>query len=69
MKTFILTRKGCPEYSHEIYVVMASDKKQLEEIVTTSRETKDLVKSWGRIYNFFDIKEISQPGVVYTDIY
>ena len=69
MKTFILTKKDCPEYSHEIYVVMAKDKKELESIVTTSRETRDLVKSWGTIYNFFDVKEKSQPGVVYTDIY
>lgn len=59
MKAFILTKKNQPSYSHERYVVLAKDKKELREI---------LIKE-ALVINEFDIEKKSSTGLIYSDLY
>lgn len=61
MKAFILRKKNQPEYSHENYIILANDKRELNKIAKENPSIVDLRN--------FEIEERNSPGLIYTDVY
>lgn len=61
MKAYILKKKNQPEHSHEHYIILATDKRELNKIVRNNPAIGDIRN--------YEVEEKSQPGLVYTDIY
>jgi hypothetical protein len=61
MKAYILRKKNQPEYSHENFIILANDKRELNRIAKENPSIVDLRN--------FEIEERNAPGLIYTDIY
>jgi hypothetical protein len=61
MKAYILRKKNQPEYSHENFIILANDKRELNKIAKENPSIIDLRN--------FEIEERNSPGLIYTDIY
>jgi len=61
MKAYILRKKNQPEYSHENFIILANDKRELSRIAKENPSIVDLRN--------FEIEERNSPGLIYTDIY
>ena len=61
MKAYILRKKNQPEYSHENFIILANDKRELNRIAKENPSIVDLRN--------FEIEERNSPGLIYTDIY
>lgn len=59
MKAYVLTKKDQPQYTHEIHVFLAADKKELK--LKAEKQQLNLKE--------FDVVTTSKAGLVHSNIY
>lgn len=64
MKAYKIRNKKSPAYSWEQYIILAKDKKELENYAT-----EYLKINVGTFHTLWEIEQLPSSGVIYSDIY